>query len=45
VDHKVTRRCKIFLCPDKWPSDLNEDQQLLLQAMWDIFSESALFYD
>ena len=43
VVHKVARRCKIFLQPDIWPSDLNEDQKLLLQAMWDKFSESALF--
>jgi hypothetical protein len=40
---KVARKCKIFLHPDKWPSDLNEDQKFLLQAMWDTLSESALF--
>jgi hypothetical protein len=41
--HKVARKCKIFLHPDNWPSDLNEDQKFLLQAMWDTLSESALF--
>ena len=41
--HKVARRCKIVLHPDKWPSDLSDDQKLLLQSMWDTFCESELF--
>ena len=41
--HKVARRCKIFLHPDKWPSDLSDDQKFLLQSMWDTFCESELF--
>jgi hypothetical protein len=43
VIQKVARRCKIFLHPDKWPSDLNEDQKFLLQSMWDTFQQSELF--
>ena len=43
VVHKVARRCKIFLHPDKWPSDLCDDQKFLLQSMWDAFQESELF--
>lgn len=41
--HKVARKCKIFLHPDKWPTDLNDDQKFLLQSMWDVFGESELF--
>lgn len=40
---KVARRCKVFLHPDKWPSDLNDDQHFLLQAIWDTLSGSELF--
>ena len=43
VVRKIARRCKIFLHPDKWPSDLCDDQKLLLQSMWDVFQESELF--
>jgi hypothetical protein len=43
VVRKLAKRCKIFLHPDKWPLDLNADQKFLLQTMWDILSESALF--
>ena len=43
VVQKVARRCKIFLHPDKWPSDLCDDQKFLLQSMWDVFQESELF--
>jgi hypothetical protein len=40
---KVARRCKIFLHPDKWPTNLCDDQRFLLQSIWDVFQESALF--
>lgn len=40
---KLARKCKLFLHPDKWPQDLNEGQKLLLQSIWDVFQESALF--
>jgi hypothetical protein len=43
VVHKLARRSKVFLHPDKWPSDLDDDQKFLLQSIWDVFNESELF--
>ena len=40
---KIAKKCKLFLHPDKWPQDLDDDQKLLLQSIWDVFQESALF--
>jgi hypothetical protein len=40
---KVARRCKVFLHPDKWPTDLSDDQKFLLQSIWDTLSGSELF--
>ena len=43
VVSKIAKKCKLFLHPDKWSQDLSDDQKLLLQAIWDVFQESALF--
>ena len=40
---KVAKKCKLFLHPDKWPQDLDDDQRLLLQSIWDVLQESELF--
>ena len=40
---KLAKKCKLFLHPDKWPQNLNQDQKLLLQSIWDVFQESSFF--
>ena len=36
---RACRKCKLFLHPDKLPSDLTPNQDTLFRAMWDIIQE------